>query len=175
MEPDFPRLMPGGSKAAHYAALLPRLSALIEGERDEVSVMANVAAALHASFPWLWTGFYRVAGPDWLALGPFQGNVACWRIRRGRGVCGTAWATGQTQVVPDVDRFPGHIACSSLSRSEIVVPLRDRQGRIRAVLDVDSDRPAAFDDVDRQWLERIGQLIAEAVYEIDQAFRDGLA
>ena len=160
MEPAFQRLLPGADKAAHYAALLPRLAALIEGEHDEVSVMANVAAALHASFSWLWTGFYRVENDDWLVLGPFQGGVACWRIRYGRGVCGTAWATWQTQVVPDVDRFPGHIACSSHSRSEIVVPIRDLGGRVRAVLDVDSDRPAAFDEVDRLWLERVGQLVA---------------
>lgn len=164
MEQIFSHLSPAGDKAAHYATLLPQITALIEGEHDAVSVMANVAAALHASFPWLWTGFYVVADDDWLTLGPFQGSVACWRIRWGRGVCGTAWATGQTQVVDDVDCFPGHIACSSLSRSEIVVPLRDSSGVIRAVLDVDSARPAAFDDTDRRWLERICPLVAEAIY-----------
>jgi L-methionine (R)-S-oxide reductase len=142
-----------GSKAEQYRQLLPQLDALMEGEPDLVANLANVAAALRQQFGWWWVGFYRVDG-DELVLGPFQGPVACTRIRRGRGVCGSAWERAETLVVPDVDLFPGHIACSSLSRSEIVVPVI-RNGRVVAVLDVDSELPAHFDDTDRQWLEAV--------------------
>ena len=117
--------------------MLPQVVAMIEGETNRVSVMANVAAALHEAFQWWWTGFYTVEG-DRLELGPFQGPVACYRIKRGRGVCGTAWERDETVIVPDVDQFPGHIACSSLSRSEIVVPVHDSTGEVVAVLDIDS-------------------------------------
>jgi len=142
-----------GSKTEQYRQLLPQLDALMEGEPDLVANLANVSAALRQQFGWWWVGFYRVDG-DELVLGPFQGPGACTRIRRGRGVCGSAWERAETLVVPDVDLFPGHIACSSLSRSEIVVPII-RNGRVVAVLDVDSEHPAHFDDTDRQWLEAI--------------------
>ena len=119
--------------------------------------MANVAAMLHETFCFWWTGFYRVVG-DELVLGPFQGPMACTRIKKGRGVCGTAWAKEATQVVPDVDLFPGHIACSSASRSEIVVPVF-REGEVIAVLDIDSDRLSTFDETDRLYLEQIAQIL----------------
>ncbi len=146
-----------GTKEERYAALLPQIEALLEGEEDMIARMANVAAAIHTTFGFWWTGFYRVAGGE-LVLGPFQGPVACTRIVLGHGVCGTAWATKKTQVVPDVDQFPGHIACSSASRSEIVVPLF-RGAEVIGVLDIDSERLATFDEVDRLWLERVAALI----------------
>jgi GAF domain-containing protein len=142
-------------KEKKYAELLPQIEALLEGEEDMIARMANVAAVLHETFHFWWTGFYRVEG-DELLLGPFQGPVACTRIGLGRGVCGTAWEKGETQVVPDVHQFPGHIACSSASQSEIVVPLL-RQGKVVAVLDIDSEHLNTFDDMDRQWLERVAQ------------------
>jgi len=120
--------------------------------------MSNVAAAIHQEMKFWWTGFYRVVG-DELLLGPFQGPVACMHIPFGRGVCGTAWQRQQTVVVPDVDQFPGHIACSSQSRSEIVVPVFSPDGKVTAVLDIDSENLATFDDVDRQYLEQICQMI----------------
>jgi GAF domain-containing protein len=126
----------------------------LEGETDLVAKMANVAAVLHESFGFWWTGFYRVAGNE-LILGPFQGPVACMHIPFGKGVCGTAWQRNGTVVVPDVEAFPGHIACSSASRSEIVVPVHGPDGAVIAVLDIDSDRLAAFDETDREWLEKI--------------------
>lgn len=141
------------TKQERYATLLKQVVALGEDERDEVAVMANVAALIHRTFGFWWTGFYRVVG-DELVLGPFQGPVACTRIGYGRGVCGTAWRERVTQVVADVDSFPGHIACSSASRSEIVVPVW-RGGDVVAVLDIDSEQLATFDEVDREWLERI--------------------
>jgi len=140
-------------KETLYKEMLPQAAALLEGETDEVACMANLAALLHAAFGFWWTGFYRVAG-DELVLGPFQGPVACMHIPYGRGVCGTAWQRGATVVVPDVEEFPGHIACSSESRSEIVVPVW-RDGRVTAVLDIDSRDLAAFDDTDRKYLETI--------------------
>ena len=140
-------------KEAKYKEILPQAAALLEGERDEVACMANLAALLHAAFGFWWTGFYRVTG-DELVLGPFQGPVACMHIPYGRGVCGTAWQRGATVVVPDVEEFPGHIACSSESRSEIVVPVW-RDGRVTAVLDIDSRDLAAFDDTDRLYLETL--------------------
>jgi len=148
-------------RAALYQALLPQLEALLHGERDTIAHMANVAAALHTAFGWHWVGFYRVVGQE-LVLGPFQGPVACTRIAFGKGVCGTAWAEGRTLVVPDVEQFPGHIACSALSRSEIVVPVCDHTGRVIAVLDVDSTEPADFDDADRDGLERVCHLLQAA-------------
>ncbi len=147
-----------GTKAEQYAELLPQIKAVISDEPDPIANMANVAAMLWQTFHWWWTGFYRVID-DTLVLGPFQGPMACTRIRKGRGVCGTAWQENQTQVVPDVDLFPGHIACSSASRSEIVVPLHDPEGNVSGVLDIDSDELNTFDETDRLWLERIAALL----------------
>ncbi|HVU97963.1 MAG TPA: GAF domain-containing protein [Puia sp.] len=142
-----------GTKAEQYASLLPQIKALMEGEPDGTANLANVAAALKEQFGWLWVGFYLVRNGE-LVVGPFQGPVACTRIRKGKGVCGTAWAEARTLIVPDVEAFPGHIACSSLSRSEIVVPIF--AGReVVGVLDVDSIEPAAFDEVDQRWLEEV--------------------
>lgn len=145
------------NKREKYEQLLPQAEALVAGEPDVIARMANVAALLHREMGFWWTGFYRVDG-DQLVLGPFQGPVACTRIARGRGVCGTSWKEEHTIVVPDVEQFPGHIACSSESRSEIVVPVR-RDGAIVAVLDIDSRDLATFDDTDRLYLERIADLI----------------
>lgn len=146
-----------GGKEAKYDLLLRQVVATIEGEEDIIARMANIAAMIHHTFGFWWTGFYRVVG-DELVLGPFQGPMACSRIAYGRGVCGTAWAEQSTQLVPDVELFDGHIACSSLSRSEIVVPVR-KDGKIIAVLDIDSERVATFDDVDRVWLEQIADVL----------------
>lgn len=149
-------------KQAKYALLYQQVSALIEGETDRVAIMANVVAAIHETMGFFWTGFYRVVQQpekSELLLGPFQGPVACMHIGYGRGVCGTAWKEGKTIVVPDVEQFPGHIACSSLSRSEIVVPLFDAQGTVVAVLDIDSKELNTFDDTDREGLEKILTLI----------------
>ncbi|QEH41980.1 GAF domain-containing protein [Chitinophaga sp. XS-30] len=142
-----------GSKTAQYTSLLPQIKALITGEPDETANLANIAAALKEQFNWLWVGFYLVK-QDELVLGPFQGPVACTRIRKGRGVCGTAWANAATLIVPDVEAFPGHIACSSQSRSEIVVPLK-RNGEVVGVLDVDSISLNEFDETDQRFLEEI--------------------
>lgn len=150
-------IIQGSTKQERYEALLPQIEAVVEGEADLIANMANVAAMLHETFGFWWTGFYRVVGEE-LVLCPFQGPMACTRIRKGRGVCGTAWAKAETQVVPDVDKFPGHIACSSASRSEIVVPVF-REGEVVAVLDIDSDRLATFDQTDRRNLERVVQLL----------------
>ena len=144
-------------KETLYKELLPQAQSLLEGETDEVACMANLSALLHHAFGFWWTGFYRVVG-DELVLGPFQGPVACIHIPYGKGVCGTAWKRGETVVVPDVEEFPGHIACSSESRSEIVVPVW-RGGRVAAVLDIDSRELATFDDTDREYLERIVETI----------------
>lgn len=153
------------SKTENYQLLVEQIRSLIEGERDAVAVMANVAAAIHEAMGFWWTGFYRVmpkAGSDdnELVLGPFQGPVACMHIPFGRGVCGTAWERQQTIVVPDVELFPGHIACSSLSRSEIVVPVIAASGEVVAVLDIDSRELSTFDDTDSQYLETICSYIA---------------
>jgi L-methionine (R)-S-oxide reductase len=142
-----------GTREEQYTALLPQIKALMEGETDLVANLANAAAALKEQFGWLWVGFYLVHGEE-LVVGPFQGPVACTRIRKGRGVCGTSWATASTLIVPDVEAFPGHIACSSLSRSEIVVPLL-RDGVVVGVLDIDSEAPNAFDEVDKTYLEEV--------------------
>ena len=146
-----------GGKEEKYALLLKQVAALIEGESDIIANMANVAAMIHSTFGFWWTGFYRVDGEE-LVLGPFQGPLACSRIKFGRGVCGTAWKEQKTQVVPDVELFPGHIACSSLSRSEIVVPVWQGE-KIVAVLDIDSEKLATFDEVDQVWLERIVEIL----------------
>lgn len=146
-----------GDKAAQYTSLIPQIKGLLEGEPDLVANLANVAAALREQFGWFWVGFYLVKG-DELVLGPFQGPVACTRIRKNRGVCGSSWAQAATLIVPDVEAFPGHIACSSLSRSEIVVPLI-RDNEVKAILDVDSEHPAHFDTTDQQYLEEIVALI----------------
>lgn len=145
-----------GGKEEKYEVLYRQIEALMEGESDMIANMANVAAMIHSTFHFWWTGFYRVVGEE-LVLSPFQGDLACSRIKYGRGVCGTAWKSQTTQVVPDVELFPGHIACSSLSRSEIVVPVW-RGGEIVAVLDIDSEHLATFDEVDRLWLEKIVNL-----------------
>ena len=145
-------------KAQKYQMLVSQIASLIEGEDDQIAMMSNVAAAIHQEMKFWWTGFYRVVGEE-LLLGPFQGPVACMHIPFGRGVCGTAWQRQQTVVVPDVDQFPGHIACSSQSRSEIVVPVFSPDGKVTAVLDIDSENLATFDDVDRQYLEQICQMI----------------
>ena len=147
------------SKEEKYRLLIEQIKALIEGENDSVAVMANVCAAIHEEMDFFWTGFYRVVGNE-LLLGPFQGPVACMHIGFGRGVCGTAWKQGKSIVVPDVEQFPGHIACSSLSRSEIVVPVMSTDGVVFAVLDIDSKQLGTFDDVDRQYLEQICEMIA---------------
>ena len=148
------------SREERYRELYPQLQSLISRESNLIANLANTAAALRQAFGFFWVGFYLVEG-DKLVLGPFQGDIACTRIARGRGVCGTSWQTGKTLVVPDVDAFPGHIACSSSSRSEIVVPLRDISGEILGVLDIDSDRLADFsEEVDRPALEQIAELLA---------------
>ncbi|MBO5717031.1 MAG: GAF domain-containing protein [Alistipes sp.] len=146
-----------GGKNERYDLLYRQVVSLIEAESDEIANMANVAAMIHYTFDNLWTGFYRVVG-DELILGPFQGPLACSRIAYGKGVCGAAWQRAKTLVIPDVELFPGHIACSSLSRSEIVVPLY-RDGRVVAVLDIDSNEVGTYDDIDRLWLERIVALL----------------
>ena len=145
-------------KAEKYKLLASQVAALIAGEDDRVSVMANVSAAIHETMGFFWTGFYVVSG-DELRLGPFQGSVACMHIPFGRGVCGTAWQRAETVVVPDVEQFPGHIACSSLSRSEIVVPVFGQTHQVVAVLDIDSRELATFDEVDKVWLEQIVSLL----------------
>ena len=150
------------TKQEKYEQLLPQIVAMIEGETNRVSVMANVAAALHEAFGWWWTGFYTVNG-DRLELGPFQGPVACYRIKRGRGVCGTAWDRDETVIVPDVEEFPGHIACSSLSRSEIVVPVHDGNGIVVAVLDIDSKELSTFDETDKLHLEKLVKSLSKTV------------
>ena len=142
-----------GSKEEKYALLYKQIAAVTESESDTIANMANIAAMIHETFRFWWTGFYRVVGEE-LVLGPFQGPLACSRIAYGRGVCGTAWKEACTQVVPDVEQFPGHIACSSASKSEIVVPLF-KEGKVTAVLDIDSEHLATFDETDKLWLERI--------------------
>lgn len=146
-----------GTKEEQYEALLPQLKGLLSGEEDLIANLANVAAALKEQFGWLWVGFYIVRGAE-LVLGPFQGPVACTRIRKGRGVCGASWQQAKTLIVPDVETFPGHIACSSLSRSEIVVPVI-KNNDVVAVLDADSIELNAFDETDQRYLEAMVQLL----------------
>jgi len=145
-------------RVALFTALMPQVRELLHEEHDPIAAMANVAAALKQTFDWHWIGFYRVMGAE-LVLGPFQGPVACSRIGFGKGVCGSAWQQEKTLVVPDVGSFPGHIACSPLSRSEIVVPIRDSDGRVAAVLDVDSTQPSDFSIVDAHALEQLCELL----------------
>ena len=146
------------NKEENYKLLFEQVKALIAGETDEVAIMANVCAAIHEAMGFFWTGFYIVKGEE-LVLGPFQGSVACMHIAYGRGVCGTAWQRAESVVVPDVEQFPGHIACSSLSRSEIVVPVFDTEGKVKAVLDIDSKELGTFDATDQQWLEKIVKML----------------
>lgn len=147
-----------GTKEERYSLLYKQIKALVEDETDTIANMANITAMINCTFHFWWVGFYRVAD-NMLVLGPFQGTPACLRIAYGKGVCGTAWKERCTQIVPDVDKFPGHIACSNVSRSEIVVPVTTPDGTITAVLDIDSEHLATFDECDRVWLERIVSLL----------------
>lgn len=146
------------SKSTAYEELLNEVKSFIQDENDKIACMANVASLIHERFGFWWIGFYRVIGEE-LVLGPFQGPVACTRIRRGRGVCGTSWNEARTVIVPNVHEFPGHIACSSLSNSEIVVPVFDECGNVTGVLDIDSRDFGTFDETDAEWLEKICRLI----------------
>lgn len=146
-----------GTKQEAYESLFPQIKALLEGETDLIANLANVTAALKEQFAWLWVGFYLVKKEE-LLLAPFQGPVACTRIKKGKGVCGATWERKQTVIVDDVEAFPGHIACSSLSRSEIVVPLI-KNGQVFGVLDADSTELSQFDETDKFWLEKIVELI----------------
>lgn len=151
-------------KSSRYELVLKQISALIAGETDETAVLANVSSALATAFPeWLWTGFYLVRNGE-LLLGPFQGPVACYHIKKGRGVCGSSWEREETIVVPDVEEFPGHIACSSLSRSEIVVPMYNKAGDIVGVLDIDSPEIGTFDHIDKQYLEQLVSVLKDTLY-----------
>ena len=150
------------NKEEKYQHFLPDWELLISGETDEIAVLANTCAALREAFGFFWIGFYLVKNGE-LVLGPFQGDVACYRIRKGRGVCGTAWAEARTQVVPDVEQFPGHIACSSLSKSEIVVPIFHGD-EVIGVLDIDSDQLATFDETDRIYLEKMMEILSKQLY-----------
>jgi len=142
-----------GTKQEQYESLLPQIKAVVEGEPDLIANLANTCACLKEQFNWLWVGFYLVKGNE-LVLGPFQGPLACTRINKGKGVCGTSWAEKETIIVPDVNAFPGHIVCSSLSLSEIVVPVI-RDGEVVAVLDVDSEKYNEYDETDKKYLEKI--------------------
>jgi GAF domain-containing protein len=146
-----------GTKSTQFETILPQIRALIDGEEDLVANLANITGALKEQFGWLWVGFYLVKGQE-LVLGPFQGPVACTRIRKGMGVCGTSWERAQSIVVPDVEAFPGHIACSSQSKSEIVIPII-RNESVIGVLDVDSARPDQFDETDQKYLEELVDMI----------------
>lgn len=146
-----------GSKVEQYQSIIPQIKGLLEGETDLIANLANIAGALKEQFNWFWVGFYLVKD-DQLVLGPFQGPVACTRINKGRGVCGSSWAKKCTLIVPDVEKFPGHIACSSLSKSEIVVPMI-AAGEVAGVLDIDSSAYNSFDETDQKYLEEIIQLI----------------
>ncbi len=146
-----------GSKEQQYKELLPQIKGLLEGESDQIANMANIAAALKMQFNWWWVGFYIIKNEE-LVLAPFQGPIACTRIKKGRGVCGTAWLQSRTIIVDDVNSFPGHIACSADSKSEIVVPVFKNQDVV-GVLDVDSEHPAYFDETDKKFLEAIVQLL----------------
>ena len=147
-------------KEEQYELLVSQIASLVDGEKDMIAVMSNVAAAIHQTMGFWWTGFYRVIDNE-LVLGPFQGPVACMHIPYGKGVCGTAWQRAETVVVPDVEQFPGHIACSSESKSEIVVPVFAGNGNVMAVLDIDSEHLATFDDADRQYLEEVCKLLSQ--------------
>ena len=148
------------TKKEIYESLIPQLAALIDGEPNLTANLANISAALHDTFGWWWVGFYWVKNNE-LVLGPFQGPIACTRIKFGKGVCGTAWEEAESQLVPDVEAFPGHIACSSSSVAEIVVPVFDKQGQVAGVLDVDSERFDVLDKIDVFYLEKISKLITQ--------------
>lgn len=152
-------IITGQTKQEKYETLLPQIASVIEDEPDMIANMANVAAMLHETFRFWWTGFYRVQG-DQLVLGPFQGPLACTRIAKGRGVCGTAWKNAETVVVEDVLQFPGHIACSSVSRSEIVVPMV-HNGEVVGVLDIDSEKISTFDDMDVLYLKKVVEILSK--------------
>ena len=169
MEPTFQQT--ATDKAEKYKTFISEYRLYMSGEKDEIAVMANTSAALREAFGFFWVGFYLVKSAlrvtatetEELVLGPCQGTAACFRIRKGRGVCGTAWSTKETQVVPDVEAFPGHIACSSASRSEIVIPIL-RRGEVKGVLDIDSDQLNTFDEIDKKYLEEIIEILCETVY-----------
>ena len=148
-----------GTKEERYQSLLPQVRGLLEGETDLIANLANICGALKEQFNWLWIGFYLVKKEE-LVLGPFQGPVACTRIKKGKGVCGAAWAQQKILIVPDVEKFPGHIACSSLSRSEIVLPLFDQHKEVMGVLDIDSIELDEFDSTDQHFLQQILELIS---------------
>lgn len=150
------------NKEQAYDEFLGKFQAFIEGEHDEIAILANTAAALKEAFNFFWVGFYIVRDNQ-LVLGPFQGSVACNRINKGKGVCGTAWEKVQSQVVPNVELFPGHIACSSFSKSEIVVPIL-ADNKVVAVLDIDSDQLDSFNDTDRIKLERLTDILSSHIY-----------
>lgn len=150
-------LITKGTKEEQYESLLPQIEGLLEGETDLIANLGNVVAALKEQFNWLWVGFYLVKNDD-LVLGPFQGPVACTRIKKGKGVCGTSWARAETLIVPDVEKFPGHIACSSLSRSEIVIPMI-KNDKVVGVLDADSIQLNQYDNIDQKYLQQIIDLI----------------
>lgn len=150
---------PAADKTEKYNTLLPQLKSLLSHEADLIANLANTSAVLRETFGWFWVGFYLVKG-DELVLGPFRGTLACTRIRLGKGVCGSAWAQKKSLLVPDVEQFPGHIACSSLSVSEIVVPLFNASNKVIAVLDVDSDRYDVLDETDLKFLEKIAEIVA---------------
>lgn len=145
-------------KESKYKDILPQIKSLIEGEENLIANLANISAALKQTFNFFWVGFYLVKNNE-LVLGPFQGNIACTRIAFGKGVCGTSWKEKKTILVEDVDKFPGHIACSSLSRSEIVVPIFNKNNVVTMVLDIDSDKPADFDKTDQKYLEQLALII----------------
>ena len=155
-------ILKGADKKEVYDTLIPQLASLIDGESDLTANLANISAALNETFGWLWVGFYWVKNEE-LVLAPFQGPIACTRIKFGKGVCGTVWKEAKSILVPDVEKFPGHIACSSSSVSEIVVPIFDRNGNVAGVLDVDSERYDILDETDVICLEKIGKLITEIV------------
>ena len=150
------------NKVERYRLFLPQFELLISDEKEEISVLANTAAALREAFGFFWVGFYLIHDGE-LHLGPFQGSVACYRIKKGRGVCGTAWSEARTLIVPNVEQFPGHIACSSLSRSEIVVPIL-ANGQVKGVLDIDSNLLNFFNETDRRYLEEVTAIVAKTLY-----------
>ena len=158
------------TRKEQYEQLIPQIAGLIKGETNLVGILANVSAALHDAFPerFFWTGFYLYEGKETLSLGPFQGSVACYSIPYGKGVCGKAWEEGRTLIVPDVEKFPGHIACSSLSRSEIVIPMYDASHTFRGVLDIDSTRLNDFNEDDKEGLERIIKLLMAETQDLFQ-------
>lgn len=156
----------GATKQERYESLLPQVKALVDGEKDVIANLSNIMSALKYGMGYFWVGVYFVKG-DELVLGPFQGPVACTRIAMGKGVCGASWKQKQTIVVEDVDKFPGHIACSSASRSEIVIPAFDNKGEVMLVLDVDSDQLADFDDTDKKYLEEVTAVIAQVMKQAE--------